>query len=93
MPDTYAVFVNITDTVQRDTVVDPVIIDKLKEKVIVGVKINPLKWQANNALLQPIKVTDFKYSSGKFRIPVNAINEFLNGLHETSRSPCRYGNG
>lgn len=74
MPDTYTVFVNITDSVERDTVVNAIVIDKLKEEVVVRVKIYSIKRQANDASLQPIKVTDFKYPSGKFRIPVNAIN-------------------
>ncbi len=81
MPDTHAIFVNITDTVERDTVIDTIVINKLKKEVIVGIKINALKRQANNALFKPIKVTDFKHASGKFSIPVNAINKLLNGLH------------
>jgi len=92
MPDTYTVFVNITNPVQRDTVVDTVVIHKLKEEVIVGVKINSIKWQANDSLLKTIKVAKFKYAPGKFSIPVNAINEFLDGLHDTSRSQCQHGN-
>ena len=92
MPDTYTVFVNITNPVQRDTVVDTVVIHKLKKEVIVGIKINSIKWQANDSLLKTIKVAEFKYASGKFSIPVNAINEFLNGLHDTSRSQCQRGN-
>jgi len=74
MPDKNAVFVDIAYTMQRDTVIDAVVIDKLKKEVVVRVKINSIKRQANDASLQPIKVTDFKYPSGKFRIPVNAIN-------------------
>ena len=74
MPDKYAVFVDIAYTMQRYTVVHAVAIDKLKKEVVVRVKVDAIKRQANHPLLQPIKKTDFKYPSGKFRIPVNAIN-------------------
>ena len=74
MPDKYAVFVDIAYTMQRDTVIHAVAIDKLKKEVVVRVKVDAIKRQANHALLQPIKKTDFKYPSGKFRVPVNAIN-------------------
>ena len=74
MPDTHAVFVDIAYTMERDTVIHAVAINKLKKEVIVRVKVGAIKRQANHALLEPIKKTDFKYPSGKFRIPVNAIN-------------------
>lgn len=74
MPDKNAVFVDIAYTMQWDTVIHAVAIDKLKKEVIVRVKVDAIKRQANHALLQPIKKTDFKYPSGKFSIPVNAIN-------------------
>ena len=74
MPDKNAVFVDIAYTMQWDTVIHAVAINKLKKKVIVRVKVDAIKRQANHALLQPIKKTDFKYPSGKFSIPVNAIN-------------------
>lgn len=74
MPDKNAVFVDIAYTMQWDTVIHAVAINKLKKEVIVRVKVDAIKRQANHALLQPIKKTDFKYPSGKFSIPVNAIN-------------------
>ena len=73
MPDKNAVFVDIAYTMQRYTVIHVVAINKLKKEMVVRVKIDPIKRQANHALLQPIKITDFKYPSGEFRIPVNAI--------------------
>lgn len=74
MPDPNAVLVNIAYPVEWHAVVHPIAIDKLKKEVVIRVKIDSIKRQANHALLQPIKITDFKHPSGKFSIPVNAIN-------------------
>ena len=65
MPDTFAVLVNIPYPVEGHVMVDTITINKLKEEVIVRIKINALKGQAHNTLLQTIKVADFKHTPGK----------------------------
>ena len=66
MPDTHAVFVDIAYTMERDTVIHAIPIDKLKKEVIGRVKIHSFKRQTNHALLKTIKITDFKNTFGKF---------------------------
>lgn len=81
MPDTYAILVNIPYPVKRYAMLNTVTIDKLKKKVIVRTKIDSIKRQAHNMLLDTIKVSYLKHPFGKFRVPVNTINQLLNGLH------------
>ena len=59
---------------QRYTMFDTFMIDKLKKEMVVWIKVDAIKRQAHSSLLNTIEVTDFKHSFGKFRIPVNAVD-------------------
>ena len=83
MPDQLAVFVNRLDPVQGNGMRLAFLIDQFENAGAILWKSYFAKRHEDNFLLDPVVITDDEFAAAEFRIPADAMEEVLNGNHDS----------
>ena len=81
MPNPLGVFVNLTHAVKRDSMNLSLEIGELKRLRALRRKGYFLEWHQYNSIFSPIVISQLEFPFGEFRIPPDAIEEFVDWYH------------
>lgn len=82
MPDQFAVLVNRFDPVQGNGMRLSFLIDQFENTGAILWKSDFAKRHEDDFMLDPVIITDDKFTAAEFRIPADAMEEILNGDHD-----------
>ena len=87
MPNALRVLIDFAHAMKRHMMNLPLVISDLECFGALRRKSHVAKWNGDHAVLRPIVVTQRKTSLGKFAIPTDAVEQFVNRNHANWLGP------
>ena len=81
LPDSLAIFVNLTDSVERNPPKPAGFIQKFKSAALTRWKHDLLKWDTVKPAFLSIPIADLKLASAKFLVVTDSAEQFVNRRH------------
>ncbi len=88
LPDSLAIFVNLTDSVERNPPKLSGFIQKFKSAALAHRKHDLLKWDTVKPAFLSIPIADLKLASAKFLVVTDSAEQFVDGRHADDERWC-----